>query len=111
MVSMASMSLQNRKIGPSEGGNVESDVENSSDVPQEQLEVSLQEPGSEQSDSPVAQTVQAVYASVSARVEKDVECTDKRSGQIEELLTNVLNAFSSIQAETEKSIERLVKNL
>jgi hypothetical protein len=105
------MSLRNRKLGPREGGNVESDVENSSEVPQDQLEVSLQEPGIEQSDFPVAQTVQAVYASVSAAVEKDVECTDKRSGKIEELLTNVLNAFSSIQAETEKSNERLAKKL
>jgi hypothetical protein len=43
---MASMNLRNWKIGPLEGGSVENDVENSSDVPHE-LEFSLQEPGTE----------------------------------------------------------------
>lgn len=107
---MANINLWNRTIRPPDIGNEKPDRENSSEVPQDQAGVLLQAHTGERLDSPI---VQAVQASLSVGFEKkNVKGIDKNDiGQLQELSATVLSVLSIIQAENEKSNERLVARL
>jgi len=59
-------------------------------------------------DSPI---VEAVQASLSVGFGKNVKGTDKNDIQLQELSANVLIVLNTMQAENEKSNERLVARL